>query len=87
MEEARGPEARLAPDDVDARRELWAALPLSAFPAERDSLLAVAQAGHAPGAVIEALEGLPPGRTFDSVYDVWLAIGGSTSAPSLEDRS
>jgi hypothetical protein len=84
MEEARGPEARLAPDDVDARRELWAALPLSAFPAERDSL---AHAGHAPGAVIEALERLPPGRAFDSVYDVWLAIGGSTSAPSLEDRS
>ena len=87
MDAARGDGERLAPDDVDARRELWAALPASAFPAERHSLLTVAQAGHASGAVIEALEGLPSGRAFDSVYDVWLAIGGSTSAPSLEDRS
>jgi hypothetical protein len=87
MGDAKGPAERLAPDEVDARCQLWAALPLSAFPAGRDSLLPVAQAGQAPTSVIEALEGLPLDSAFDSAYDVSTAIGASTSPSSLGERS
>jgi hypothetical protein len=49
---------------------------LSAFPGDRDALLAEAEENDAPEAVLAALRQLPEGREFATVYDVWEALGG-----------
>jgi hypothetical protein len=66
----------LGPDNETARAELSRHLRLSAFPGDRDALLAEAEQNDAPGPVLEALRRLPDGPTFATVYDVWEALGG-----------
>ena len=65
----------LGPDDKSARTELSRHLRLSAFPGDREELLAEAEKNDAPEAVLAALRRLPEGR-FETVYDVWEALGG-----------
>jgi len=65
----------LGPDAGTARAELSRHLRLSAFPGDREALLAEARANDAPQAVLDALGRLPAG-TFATVYDVWEALGG-----------
>jgi hypothetical protein len=67
--------SRLGPDAESARTELSRHLRLSAFPGDRDALLAEAEENNAPQPVLAALRGLPEGR-FETVYDVWEALGG-----------
>jgi hypothetical protein len=66
----------LGPDNEAARAELSRHLRLSAFPGDRDALLAEAEENDAPEAVLAALRQLPEGREFATVYDVWEALGG-----------
>jgi uncharacterized protein DUF2795 len=70
-----GDPAALGPDNETARAELSRHLRLSAFPGDRDSLLAEAEANNAPVPVLNALRGLPEGA-FETVYEVWEALGG-----------
>src|SRR5690242_2115434 len=63
-------------DDIEARSLLAASLRPSAFPADRDELLVVADEEHAPPDVVEALSTLPAGRRFVNVQQVWEALGG-----------
>jgi Protein of unknown function (DUF2795) len=49
----------------------------SAFPVDREALLADAEGNHAPAEVLERLRALPAGRTFQNVQDVWRALGGA----------
>jgi hypothetical protein len=65
----------LGPDPVSARRELSRHLP-NAFPAERDALVAKAEAEQAPQEVLDALQRLPSGRTFDTLYEVFETLYG-----------
>ena len=39
--------------------------------------LADARGNHAPEVVLERLQALPEGRTFENVQDVWAALGGT----------
>jgi hypothetical protein len=76
----RDPDARTAPagnlgaDAVEARRELSRHLRPSAFPAQRDELVAEAAENNAPLPVLEALRALPEGVTFATAHEVWVAF-------------
>jgi hypothetical protein len=64
------------PDDpVAARRELSRHLDLSAFPADRDALLANARDHRAPEDLLELLEALPRDTRFGTVHEAWSALG------------
>ena len=64
-------------DAIEARSELAKHLRISAFPADRESLLAVARDENAPAAVLAMIERLPWSDVqYENVQAVWSAIGG-----------
>jgi hypothetical protein len=73
----RGTAASLDLDDAEARADLARFLTPSAFPADREALLADAAGNQAPEVVMERLRALPAGRTYENVQDVWGALGGT----------
>jgi hypothetical protein len=78
QEGGEGPES-VAPEGLDeraGRSELARHLRPSAFPGDREALLAVARDENAPGAVLDALGVLPEGVQFANVEAVWEALGG-----------
>ena len=64
-------------DDAEARSDIARFLDPSAFPADRDGLVANAEANNAPEVVLERLQALPAGRTYEARPDVWAALGGT----------
>lgn len=68
----------LDPDDVEPRTDVGRHLDMSAFPTDRNGVLANAGKNNAPDAVLDLLRGLPDGRTFRNTQDVWTALGGSS---------
>jgi hypothetical protein len=64
-------------DDAETRAEIARFLSPSVFPAEREALLADARANQATEAVLERLQALPGGRTYENVQAVWGALGGT----------
>jgi hypothetical protein len=71
-----GPDARPLESDAEARAELARHLEPSAFPTDRDGLLASASDQGAPQDVIDTLRRLPEGREYRNVEEVWEALGG-----------
>jgi hypothetical protein len=67
----------LSKDPVLARRELSRHLRSSVFPADRQKLLAEAEANGAPDDVVELIGRLPRGM-FGTVHEVWAAVGGES---------
>ena len=76
----RGANAEGGFDERDARSELARHLRPSAFPGDREALLAVARDENAPGAVLDALGVLPGSVEFANVEAVWEALGGQREA-------
>jgi Protein of unknown function (DUF2795) len=64
-------------DDAETRADIARFLTPSAFPADREALLADAEANQAPAEVVERLRALPGGRSYENVQDVWGALGGT----------
>ena len=64
-------------DDAEARADIARFLTPSAFPADREALLADAEGNHAPATVVERLQALPAGRADENVQDIWAALGGT----------
>ena len=64
-------------DDAEVRSDIARYLDPSAFPADREGLVANAEANNAPEAVLERLQALPAGRTYEAMPDVWAALGGT----------
>jgi len=64
-------------DDAEARFDIARYLDPSAFPADREGLVANAEANNAPEAVLERLQALPAGRTYEAMPDIWAALGGT----------
>jgi len=60
----------------EARSDLARQLRPSAFPADRDTLLATAREEHAAEEVLDLLGRLPGDVTFPTVEAVWEALGG-----------
>jgi hypothetical protein len=73
----RATAASLDLDDAGARADIARFLTPSAFPADREALLADAEGNQAPEVVRERLQALPGGRTFQNVQEVWAALGGT----------
>jgi hypothetical protein len=64
-------------DDAEARSDIARYLDPSAFPADREGLVANAEANNAPDAVLERLRALPADRTYEAMPDIWAALGGT----------
>jgi Protein of unknown function (DUF2795) len=64
-------------DDAGARSDIARFIDPSTFPADREGLLANAEANNAPPAVAERLQALPGDRTYQGLPDVWSALGGT----------
>ena len=62
-------------DDVNARADLARYLEPSVFPARPGALVASARARFAPDVTVRQLESLPD-STYDTVQEVWVALGG-----------
>jgi hypothetical protein len=73
----RATAASLDLDDAEARADIARFLTPSAFPADREALLADAEGNHAPATVVERLQALPAGRAYENVQDIWVALGGT----------
>jgi hypothetical protein len=66
----------LGADPVEARRELSRHLRASAFPADRERLVAESESQHAPDAVLRALRRLPAAQEYATVHEVWAGLEG-----------
>lgn len=64
-------------DDAETRADIARFLIPSVFPADREALLADAEANQAPEEVLERLRALPAGRAYENVQDVWSTLGGT----------
>ncbi len=69
------PDAAMTASEVEARSRIGQHLQLSAFPGDRDRLVASALEFHAPDDVLETLRSLPGGQTFTDVQDVARQLG------------
>lgn len=70
-----GTPAGMTPADVEDRSDLARYLGRP-YPADRDALIEAARANSAPDRLLELLDQLPTQRSFDTVQDVWVALGG-----------
>jgi hypothetical protein len=66
----------MTPDEREARSRLGRYLNRSAFPADRSTLTAAARAAQAPDDVVGALARLEPDYQYETVSEVWTALGG-----------
>ena len=66
------------PADLERRSALAEALGKEVWPADRDTLVAKAQEGNAPGGVLADLHRLPAGQQFTNVQEVARALGLGT---------
>ena len=79
------PGAGLSPDDLNGRAELARYLEHRQFPARPDELAAHARARHAPDSVLALLERAPD-QVYETVAEVWVALGGRVENPRDHDR-
>jgi hypothetical protein len=75
FEEGTPPGLELA--DVERRSQLASYLGKNIWPADRDALIAHAEEGAAPDAVMNELRRLPSGQEFVNTQDVWSTLGHS----------
>lgn len=74
------PGTGLSLDDLNGRAELARYLEHRRFPARPDELAAHARERHAPDAVLALLERAPD-RVYETVSEVWVALGGRAETP------
>ena len=63
-------------DDVEGRAELATFLGKDAYPMVREQIINLAIDRSAPDRVIELVRGLPAGREFHNINEVWTTLGG-----------
>jgi hypothetical protein len=71
-----------SPAEIDERSELGRWIPRSALPGDRDALVRAAERSGAPDAILEQVRALPAGETFETVVQVWGALGHRNEARS-----
>ncbi|MBQ1024221.1 DUF2795 domain-containing protein [Micromonospora sp. C95] len=62
-------------EDVEARSRLGRFITMTALPGDRAALLANARANEAPDDVLAALQRLPENTRYQTVSEVWAALG------------
>ncbi|MET7834458.1 DUF2795 domain-containing protein [Micromonospora sediminicola] len=65
----------MSSQDVEARSRLGRFIGMAALPGDRDTLVANARENEAPADVLAALESLPEGTRYQTVSEVWAALG------------
>ncbi|MCZ7438496.1 DUF2795 domain-containing protein [Micromonospora sp. WMMC241] len=65
----------MSSEDVEARSRLGRFITMTALPGDRDALVANARENEAPADIVAALEGLPEGARYQTVSEVWAALG------------
>ena len=73
-----GTPAGTDPGDIERRAAIAEVLGKEVWPADRDALVAQAQEGDAPDAVLGQLRRLPADREFTNVQDVARELGIGT---------
>jgi hypothetical protein len=74
------PGTGLSLDDLNGRTELARYLEHRKFPARPEELATQARERHAPDTVVAQLERVPD-RMYDTVSEVWAALGGRVEKP------
>lgn len=62
-------------DEVEARSRLGRYIPMASLPGDRDDLIAGASEMNAPDDILNLLESLPEGETYETVAQIWAALG------------
>ena len=78
------PGAGLSLDDLNGRAELARYLEHRKFPARPDELAAHARQRHAPDGIVALLERAPD-QVYETVSEVWAAVGGRVENPRDRD--
>ncbi|MDG6108966.1 DUF2795 domain-containing protein [Dactylosporangium aurantiacum] len=68
-------EPELTHAEIEARSRLGRFIPLASLPGDRDDLVAGATDLNAPDDVLAELERLPEDELFETVSEVWAALG------------
>ncbi|MGC4896319.1 DUF2795 domain-containing protein [Micromonospora sp. DT31] len=61
--------------DVEERSRLGRFIGMAALPGDRDTLIANARENEAPADLVAALETLPEGTLYQTISEVWAALG------------
>jgi hypothetical protein len=72
---AGGAPPGMTPDEVEERSRLGRYIPRSALPGDRERLLTGAREMLAPDDILAALSRLPEGREYQTVNQIWAALG------------
>ncbi|MCI4065343.1 DUF2795 domain-containing protein [Micromonospora sp. R77] len=65
----------MSSQDVEARSRLGRFITTTALPGDRDALVANARENEAPADIVAALERLPEGTRYQTISEVWAALG------------
>ncbi|GAA4245905.1 DUF2795 domain-containing protein [Dactylosporangium darangshiense] len=79
---AGGAPVGMTADDVEARSNLGRYIPKASLPGDRDDLVAGASEMNAPDEVLDVLDRLPEREVFETVNQIWAALGGQNEDPS-----
>ncbi|GAA1825923.1 hypothetical protein GCM10009682_52030 [Luedemannella flava] len=69
-----------SPAEIAERSEFGKWIPRSVLPADRDALAEVVRSAGAPDRVVDQIDSLPPDLTFETVVQIWGALGHATEA-------
>jgi hypothetical protein len=64
-------------EEVEARSRLGRFIPRSSLPGDREELIVGANDMNAPDDILEQLAALPAGETYQTVNEIWAALGHS----------
>lgn len=65
----------MTPEEVEGRSNLGRFIPMASLPGDREALMAGATDLNAPDNVLAQLASLPEGETYQTVSQVWEALG------------
>ncbi|MFC0005406.1 DUF2795 domain-containing protein [Micromonospora siamensis] len=65
----------MSSEDVEARSRLGRFITMTALPGDRAALVANALENQAPADIVAALERLPEGTRYQTISEVWAALG------------
>ncbi len=68
------------PEEIDGRSELGRWIPRTALPGDRDALVEVVREAGAPDGIVAQIEALPPGEEYETVVQIWGALGHENEA-------